>query len=450
MNPTWWQSGQMAADVAAAHQHGKKALLSVGGAGVTTWEGACTSTYRAAFANNLVALMKQYGYDGLDLDIEDDPANLPGWSPTYTDLTACVSGIRSATKAYNPNSILTNDTDNTWQWDEAPYIAPYVDYVQFMSYWQTASTVATEIPNFTGAGIPIGKLVVGLGTDPTDPTQVDIGSSADVLAKTQLALNDGMGGLMNWCIVGQTTGTDTVAKYVSSTPSPSPSPSPTPSPSGSVTPTPTPAPTPTPTPTPAPTPAASAGTAQVVQSRSGIAYTSNTVTASLSNVKAGDLLVVGLGVAGGWPYSVGGVTDSQGDAFAVLASGVNGDNTVAAIYVATAKSSGSDTVTVKAAGSGFVQTAMTVVELAGVTHANGGYATASSGTAHSAGPVPSGAITVGVYADGGYVANISSSGAQLGTDYQSNQTQIEFDAATAAGFATSASTYAEVAAASFN
>jgi chitinase len=199
---------EMAADIAAAHQRGKKAMIAIGAAGVSTWSGACTSANRAKFAANIVSLVRQFGYDGVDLDIEQD------WGyPNYTDLTACVQVIHNALKAYSANQILTNDTDPTWMAYMTSHIAPYVDYLQFMSYWQPVSQMPSLVANYTSLGIPASKLVIGLGTDPSDPTMTDH-TAAACTAKTQFAVNGGEAGVMNWFVTNSTPCTDAIAAHV--------------------------------------------------------------------------------------------------------------------------------------------------------------------------------------------------------------------------------------------
>src|SRR5215831_14957304 len=59
--------------VRAAHAHGVKAFISIGGAGNNNWGNACNDTNRAQFVQNLVGYATSHRFDGIDLDIEDDP-----------------------------------------------------------------------------------------------------------------------------------------------------------------------------------------------------------------------------------------------------------------------------------------------------------------------------------------------------------------------------------------
>jgi chitinase len=70
-----YTDAQFKADIAAKHAAGKKVILSVGGQ-----NGTITVTNAAAatnFANSAYSLMQQYGFDGVDIDLEN------GLNPTY-------------------------------------------------------------------------------------------------------------------------------------------------------------------------------------------------------------------------------------------------------------------------------------------------------------------------------------------------------------------------------
>ena len=54
-----------------AHSHGKKAILMLGGSDNSSTVALAVANHRAAFEANLLALVKAYGYDGLDLDWEN-------------------------------------------------------------------------------------------------------------------------------------------------------------------------------------------------------------------------------------------------------------------------------------------------------------------------------------------------------------------------------------------
>jgi chitinase len=64
-----YTAAQFTADVATLHSRGQKVLLSVGGENGTISIGS--SAAATAFANSVYSLMKQYGFDGVDLDLEN-------------------------------------------------------------------------------------------------------------------------------------------------------------------------------------------------------------------------------------------------------------------------------------------------------------------------------------------------------------------------------------------
>ena len=227
----------MRAAVAAAHQHGKKILLSVGGAEDLNWDAACNSTNRATFVNNLVALMKLYGYDGLDLDVEQDFG-----APAHTDFIACVSGIRAALNAITPRPMLTEAADPSWQGYMIAPVAQYLDQINFMSYWGAVTKMPAEVANYTSRGVPVSKLAIGLGLV---AGMIDT-SLASCQAKTAYAANNGLGGVMEWVVTapGVAPCMAVVGTYLAgTTPPPTPAPTATPRPTPTATPRATPRPT---------------------------------------------------------------------------------------------------------------------------------------------------------------------------------------------------------------
>jgi chitinase len=228
--------------VAAAHSRGKQILIAVGGAEDHNWDAACDATNRPTFIANLVGVVRQYGYDGIDLDIEQD------WqSPAHTDYVACVAGLRAALDALAPRPLLTAPGDPDWQAYMLAQVWQYLDQINLMDYWRDAAAIAAGLDNYTGAGIPRARLGVGIGigdggTDGANP--------ADCAAKARAALAGGYGGVMAWTVPadaalhnGQTPCFDALAPYVATaSPTPTPTPSPTPSPTPRLSPTPGPSP----------------------------------------------------------------------------------------------------------------------------------------------------------------------------------------------------------------
>lgn len=203
----------MRAAVAEAHQHNIKILISVGGAGNNNFDVVCSPTIRNTFINNLVNVMQTYGYDGIDLDIEQDFGY-----PAHTDYIACVQGVRSALDKIAPRPTLTMAVDPGWQSYMASQVWQYVDQINLMSYFDNVNVTANNLNNFTSRGIPKSKLGIGLGVG--DSGGIDT-NAANCNAKTQYAVNNGYGGVMEWTITddqllhnGQTPCLDAVSNYV--------------------------------------------------------------------------------------------------------------------------------------------------------------------------------------------------------------------------------------------
>ncbi|MGW5051954.1 chitinase [Actinokineospora sp. NPDC004072] len=60
---------QFKADIRTAQARGQKVIISVGGEKGTIWVGS--SSAATAFANSVVALIREYGFDGVDIDLEN-------------------------------------------------------------------------------------------------------------------------------------------------------------------------------------------------------------------------------------------------------------------------------------------------------------------------------------------------------------------------------------------
>jgi chitinase len=70
-----YTSAQFISDIATLHAQGRKVIISVGGQNGTI--SVSDSTSAANFANSLYGLIQQYGFDGVDIDLEN------GLNPTY-------------------------------------------------------------------------------------------------------------------------------------------------------------------------------------------------------------------------------------------------------------------------------------------------------------------------------------------------------------------------------
>jgi hypothetical protein len=172
--------------VAAAHAAGRKALLVIGGEwGGPGFVGACQPANRPRFVAALVALVRRYGYDGLDVDWEEHvPANEAAFVALHRELRA----------ALGPAALLTTDVvSGLVPGRIAAQVAPLVDAVHMMAYW---SDGRDQYAHYRAAGVPAGKLTVGMGWS-SELTFADHAPAA-VQAKCALARAEGLRGVMAW------------------------------------------------------------------------------------------------------------------------------------------------------------------------------------------------------------------------------------------------------------
>jgi chitinase len=171
--------------VSHAHAAGKKVLICVGGAGSQSgFQGATSSTNRAAFITNLVNLMSARGYDGIDIDWE------PLAPADANQFTNFVNGLRTALNPINPRALLTAavaspptpptmlasvqsqfDQINLMTYDlSGPYSgwvtwfnAPIYDGgYTFPSTGGLVPSTDGMVQSVIGAGVPPGKLGIGI------------------------------------------------------------------------------------------------------------------------------------------------------------------------------------------------------------------------------------------------------------------------------------------------
>jgi chitinase len=89
-----YTDAQFKADVATLHQRGKKVIISIGGeTGRVTVNDAASAT---ALSNSLYQLIQEYGFDGVDIDLEN------GLNPTYM-----AQAMRSLRSRIGPSLIIT-------------------------------------------------------------------------------------------------------------------------------------------------------------------------------------------------------------------------------------------------------------------------------------------------------------------------------------------------------
>jgi chitinase len=100
----------MKSDVAILHGRGKKVLISIGGANGQVQ--LTNSTARTNFVNTVTGIIRNYGFDGLDIDFEGHSLFLNAGdsdfrSPTTPVITNLISAIRSVKANIGGNFVLT-------------------------------------------------------------------------------------------------------------------------------------------------------------------------------------------------------------------------------------------------------------------------------------------------------------------------------------------------------
>jgi Glycosyl hydrolases family 18 len=182
-------SSYPAAAISAAHGANRKILYTVGGAGTgDAFKGAVQSQNMDKFVTAIVNNMKQYGYDGIDIDWEEDV--------NEAQLVTLMQKLRTEVDKINPRPLLTIDVDG----DLTPpsmiaKLDEYADYIHVMSYWDGSTAM---VDKFANAGIPYNKMTFGMGFNDGgyDTT------AARVQTKVDYAKSKGMAGVMVWSIEG--------------------------------------------------------------------------------------------------------------------------------------------------------------------------------------------------------------------------------------------------------
>lgn len=163
--------------ISTAHAAGARVVLVVGGdhaASTTAFSSmAATSSTRALFIQNLMTLVNQQGYDGVDLDWE-----FPASSSDRANYTKLVAELRQALGTNRTLSIAGPATDWFGQWLDLPGLAPHVDWFGVMTYtfaassWSSTSghnsalyggmSLDASSAYYQSRGVPKSKILLGI------------------------------------------------------------------------------------------------------------------------------------------------------------------------------------------------------------------------------------------------------------------------------------------------
>jgi hypothetical protein len=175
--------------VAAAHKAGKTVIMAIGEVNEGNYfASAAGPRYRAAFIRNIVSFVSRYGFDGVDVDWEEQvPQN-------QAHYIALVKGLRSALNAAFPGKTmyLSADVDvGEIPPDIAAQVAPYVNSLNMETFQDNGVSSAVS---YTRAGIPASKLLLGIGVASNyyDTTE------ARVAAKVKYVEDHGLKGTLLW------------------------------------------------------------------------------------------------------------------------------------------------------------------------------------------------------------------------------------------------------------
>ena len=156
-----------------------KIVLSVGGWGADGFsQSARTKEGRERFAASALAIVKEYGLNGIDIDWEYPGSGTAGISFSSADKENFTLLMRDVRQAVGKDKLLTIATAATGRYYDFRAIEPYVDYVNIMAYdmeeapfhhaalhcsdmteeWSCEKAVAGHI----AGGFPVQRLVLGI------------------------------------------------------------------------------------------------------------------------------------------------------------------------------------------------------------------------------------------------------------------------------------------------
>lgn len=109
-SPNLSTQAEFSADVQTVQARGQKVLISIGGAGTTVKLNS--EAEKQAFINSMINIIEQYGFDGLDIDLEGSSLSLDSGdtdfrSPTTPSIVNFIDAIQAIVAHFGSNFILT-------------------------------------------------------------------------------------------------------------------------------------------------------------------------------------------------------------------------------------------------------------------------------------------------------------------------------------------------------
>ena len=215
-----YTAAQFTSDVATLHSRGQKVILSVGGQDGTITIGS--SSAATAFANSVYALMKQYGFDGVDIDLENG-VNVQYTAQALQDLRSLAGSSLIITLAPQTIDMYTTGSDYFQLALDIKSILT-ISYTQYYNsgsmngcdgnvYSESTENFMTALactqlqgglnPSQVGLGLPASSSAAGSGY--VSPSLVD--NALDCLASGKNCGSyvppstwPGIGGAMTWSI----------------------------------------------------------------------------------------------------------------------------------------------------------------------------------------------------------------------------------------------------------
>lgn len=225
--------------VTTAHNNNVKVMISVGGGGGgdAFHTIVASASLRTAFVNNMVGFVNQYNVDGVDVDWEFPSAGTEAnnfllmmqqlATAMHNGGKLCTIAVISTGATYITSGMFTTlDWLNIMDYDDNNFQhSTYQSAVDCLNYW-------------SGRGLPLEKTILGVpfygrdnrydyltvnynvilsqGGSPNSDTFQTIGYNGipTITSKTNLAFNNGIGGMMIWELAGDATGANSLLSAI--------------------------------------------------------------------------------------------------------------------------------------------------------------------------------------------------------------------------------------------